>query len=60
MHLDLYSDDLDGEVTRAVALGAVARREVDEDGDHFVVLTDPEGNEFCICEKAQLLQDQGP
>ncbi len=54
MHLDLYSDDMDTQVARLVDLGAVyVRRSRDEGGD-FVVLTDPEGNEFCVCQKDQL------
>jgi hypothetical protein len=35
-------------VERAVAAGATRVREVDEDGEHWVVLQDPEGNEFCM------------
>jgi len=54
MHLDLYSDELDAQVARLIELGAVyVRRSRDEGGD-FVVLADPEGNEFCICQKDQL------
>jgi len=33
---------------RAVAAGATKVREVDEGGEHWVVLQDPEGNEFCM------------
>ena len=35
-------------VERAVAAGAAKLREVDEGGEHWVVLQDPEGNEFCM------------
>jgi Glyoxalase-like domain len=35
-------------VERAVAAGATKLREVDEDGEFWVVLQDPEGNEFCM------------
>ena len=51
MHLDLYSDDMRGEVQRLVELGARYRREesADGEGSTFVVLSDPEGNEFCVC-----------
>lgn len=48
LHLDLRPDDRDAEVERALALGA---RHVDigQAGDEsWVVLADPEGNEFCI------------
>ncbi len=48
MHLDLYSDDPETQVARLVALGARFERESREPGA-FVVLLDPEGNEFCVC-----------
>ncbi|HET8789528.1 MAG TPA: VOC family protein [Actinomycetes bacterium] len=35
-------------VERAVAAGATKVREVDERDEHWVVLQDPEGNEFCM------------
>ena len=35
-------------VERAVAAGATKLREVDEADQHWVVLQDPEGNEFCL------------
>ena len=46
-HLDLTPDDQAAEVARAEALGAV---EIDiGQGDvSWVVMADPEGNEFCI------------
>jgi predicted enzyme related to lactoylglutathione lyase len=49
MHLDLYSADVDGDVERLLALGASYVRRHEEAGDTYVVLTDPEGNEFCVC-----------
>ena len=50
MHLDFRVDDLDGEVERLLALGAtrVTDEPFDEDGYRWHVLTDPEGNEFCV------------
>jgi hypothetical protein len=36
------------EVDRLEGAGATVFREVDEDGDHWVVMQDPEGNEFCV------------
>ncbi len=48
LHLDLRPDDQDAEVARVVALGA-RRVDVGQSGDvGWVVLADPEGNEFCI------------
>jgi hypothetical protein len=46
MHLDLQSDDLEPEVERLTALGARVRNR--PAGRGWVVLTDPEGNEFCV------------
>ncbi|MFE7172795.1 VOC family protein [Streptomyces sp. NPDC101225] len=48
LHLDLRPDDQEAEVARLLALGA---RHVDVgQGDEvtWVVLADPEGNEFCV------------
>jgi Glyoxalase-like domain len=35
-------------VEQVLAAGATVVREFDEDGEHWVVLQDPEGNEFCV------------
>jgi len=35
-------------VERLVALGATALQEMDENGEFWIVLQDPEGNEFCV------------
>jgi catechol 2,3-dioxygenase-like lactoylglutathione lyase family enzyme len=48
MHLDLYTDDQAAEVARLTGLGARSVRHVREPGDDYVVMTDPEGNEFCV------------
>jgi hypothetical protein len=50
LHLDLRPDDQSAEVARLEALGAV-RVDVGQAGDPeatWVVLADPEGNEFCV------------
>jgi catechol 2,3-dioxygenase-like lactoylglutathione lyase family enzyme len=49
MHLDLFSDDQANEVERLTALGARFIRHHDDPWDDYVVMTDPEGNEFCVC-----------
>ena len=36
------------EVERLLGLGATHLRTYDEMGEHWVVLQDPEGNEFCV------------
>lgn len=54
MHFDLYSDDQAAQVERLTGLGArVVRHQRDPDDD-YVVMTDPEGNEFCVCAMADL------
>jgi hypothetical protein len=48
LHLDLRPDDQAAEVARLLDLGA-RRVDVGQTGDEsWVVLADPEGNEFCI------------
>lgn len=48
LHLDLYTADREGEVARLERLGATrVRWEYPPDAD-FVVLADPDGNEFCV------------
>ncbi|WP_433223374.1 VOC family protein [Dactylosporangium sp. CS-047395] len=48
-HPDLVADgDVNAEIERLLALGAT-RADVGQQGDEgFVVLRDPEGNEFCL------------
>jgi hypothetical protein len=40
---------VDAEVLRLIGLGASEVRRVTENEQCFVVMTDPEGNEFCVC-----------
>ena len=47
LHLDFRPDDRDAEVDRMLALGA-RRVDVSQGEQSWVVLADPEGNEFCI------------
>lgn len=47
LHLDFVPDDQDAEVQRLVALGAT-RVEIGQHDVPWVVLADPEGNEFCV------------
>ncbi|WP_329220135.1 hypothetical protein OG352_25850 [Streptomyces sp. NBC_01485] len=50
LHLDLHPGVglRDGEVERLTALGASVLREVKEPSGAWVVMADPEGNEFCV------------
>lgn len=52
MHLDLMALDPEAEVARLVQLGATRMADKEEYGYTWTVMTDPEGNEFCIS-KAQ-------
>jgi len=47
LHLDLNRDDQTHEVQRLLDLGA-RRVDIGQRDDNWVVLADPEGNEFCV------------
>ncbi|MEU6773626.1 VOC family protein [Streptomyces sp. NPDC046759] len=47
LHLDFRPDDQAAEVARLLALGA-RHADVGQGGQRWVVLADPEGNEFCV------------
>jgi Glyoxalase-like domain len=47
LHLDLRPEDQDAEVERLVGLGAT-HVDVGQGTRSWVVLADPEGNEFCV------------
>jgi len=52
VHVDLYTADEQAEAARIEALRAT-RISVSEDPDDvFIVLADPEGNEFCVCRQS--------
>lgn len=53
MHLDLYTSDQADEVERFIGLGAKVVRHNRDPEDDYVVMTDPEGNEFCVCAVAR-------
>jgi predicted enzyme related to lactoylglutathione lyase len=51
LHMDLHvarAADVAAEVERLVALGAAFHATHDEHGTYWAVLSDPEGNEFCV------------
>ena len=49
VHLDLTAeDDHEAEIERLESLGARLRNWVEEDGEIWAVMQDPEGNEFCV------------
>jgi hypothetical protein len=47
LHIDLRPDDQAAEVDRLIALGA-SHVDVGQGDVPWVVLADPEGNEFCV------------
>jgi predicted enzyme related to lactoylglutathione lyase len=54
VHFDIETPDVDGEVTRLESLGArVLEPPREELGSRWVVMADPEGNEFCVCNAGQ-------
>lgn len=57
LHIDLTPDDRDAEVERIIGLGA-RRMDVGQGEDAtWVVLQDPEGNEFCVLRPKVSLTD---
>ncbi|MFF2654607.1 VOC family protein [Streptomyces sp. NPDC058045] len=50
LHIDLHGPDgqREAEVERLTALGARVQRHVAEPSGSWVIMTDPEGNEFCV------------
>ncbi len=51
MHIDLETDNVEAEVERLEALGAVRWDHLQERGFDFWVLQDPWGNEFCVLQE---------
>lgn len=51
MHLDLVVGDVEAEVVRLEVLGAQRQgsEAVVEHATEWIVMADPEGNEFCVC-----------
>ena len=52
VHLDIMTPDIEGEASRLEALGArrIEAGSRSEDGFHWIVMADPEGNEFCVAD----------
>ncbi len=48
MHLDFHAADRGAEIARLVNLGATRHDTHNEYATEWTVLTDPEGNEFCV------------
>lgn len=54
VHVDLETDDLATEVARLVGLGAIEIASVEMRGASWVVLADPEDNQFCVIARLDL------
>jgi predicted enzyme related to lactoylglutathione lyase len=52
MHLDIDASDIEAEAARLEALGArrLAGEQKHEHGSRWILMADPEGNEFCVCD----------
>jgi predicted enzyme related to lactoylglutathione lyase len=52
MHLDFTVTDVEAEASRLEKLGArrIEDQSRHEHGTTWVVMADPEGNEFCVCD----------
>ena len=48
VHIDLDVPDLDAAVSRVQGLGGDKLRQLNEYGIEWVVMADPDGNEFCL------------
>ena len=55
MHFDIETPTVDEEVARLERLGArrIVEDAIEEHGNRWVVMVDPEGNEFCVCNAGQ-------
>ena len=55
MHLDFEVADIHAEAKRLLALGAtqVSEGPCAEHGTTWLLMSDPEGNEFCVCDGGQ-------
>jgi predicted enzyme related to lactoylglutathione lyase len=60
MHLDIVAADIEVEAGRLVALGATRLGDGprSEHGSTWILMADPEGNEFCVCDSGQPTTDR--
>jgi catechol 2,3-dioxygenase-like lactoylglutathione lyase family enzyme len=59
MHFDFYVPDEEAAAAAAVELGATRVRKNEDPEDTYVVLSDPEGNEFCMCRAVPATSPEG-
>lgn len=55
MHFDVKAADVEGTAERLEGLGArrIEGAVREEHGNRWIVMADPDGNEFCVCEEAR-------
>jgi hypothetical protein len=51
LHLDLYTDNREGEVKSLLKIGATRHPQTYDPDEDFRVLEDPDGNLFCVVQK---------
>lgn len=51
LHLDLYTNDREGEVNQLLKIGATRHPQTYEPDEDFRVLEDQDGNLFCVVQK---------
>jgi hypothetical protein len=49
LHFDVHKPDVEAEAARLESLGARRVERFEEHGTHWIVMTDPESHEFCVC-----------
>ena len=50
--MDLFTDNLEAEVERLIALGATRKAWRYPPGADYIVLQDPDGNPFCVVQRS--------
>ena len=56
VHLDVAVEDVDAASARVEALGGRKLQEIEESGIRWIVMADPDGNEFCLIRKADIAE----
>jgi predicted enzyme related to lactoylglutathione lyase len=59
LHLDVAADNASALAERVVALGGGYIQEFEEQGNRWIVMGDPDGNEFCVTEIGHLARPPG-
>jgi predicted enzyme related to lactoylglutathione lyase len=54
VHFDIETPDIEAVASELEAAGARRMGPIQEEhGSHWIVMNDPEGNEFCVCDAGQ-------